>query len=55
MSVQNRINSLKERKQFLDLQILDEEKRPSPDDQVIHKLKAQKLLINDELLEISDV
>jgi|GEM_PF-3741849 len=53
MSEENRIYSLKQRKQRLDLQISDEEKRPSPDELTLHKLKAQKLTINDELLELS--
>lgn len=54
MSEENRINSLKQRKNFLNEKILDEEKRPTPDASVLHKLKAQKLQINDELLAFAD-
>lgn len=54
MTESNRITSLKQRKQFLDVRILDEEKRPTPDELVLHKMKAQKLLINDEILELSE-
>lgn len=54
MSEENRIHSLKQRKQRLDLKISDEEKRPSPDEVALHRLKAQKLTINDELLELSN-
>jgi hypothetical protein len=55
MSEENRINSLKQRKQRLDTKITDEEKRPSPDEATLHKLKAKKLSINDELLEMCSV
>ena len=54
MSETNRINSLKQRKQYLDLKITDEEKRPHPDELILHKLKAQKLLINDEIAAMAD-
>lgn len=54
MSEANRINSLKQRKQTLDMRILEEEKRPSPDEVALHRLKAQKLQINDEIAGLSE-
>ncbi|MEC7702525.1 MAG: YdcH family protein [Pseudomonadota bacterium] len=54
MSENNRINALKERKHYLDLKITDEEKRPHPDELILHKLKAQKLHINDQISALAD-
>ncbi len=46
-----RLDSLKARHAGLEAQIAEEERRPHPDDVVIHHLKKLKLRIKDELLQ----
>ena len=47
-----RITSLRGKHQNLDVKIEDEEKKPHPDDVIIHELKKQKLRIKDELIHL---
>lgn len=49
MSVQDRIESLKNKHQELETKIEAEEIRPHPDDTLIHDLKRQKLKLKDEI------
>jgi len=46
------LESLKIKHADLDAQIADEERRPHPDDDIIHYLKKQKLRIKDELAQL---
>ena len=48
-------NSLKSKHADLDAKIADEERRPHPDEDVIHDLKKQKLRIKDELAVLERV
>jgi hypothetical protein len=43
------LEALKTKHADLEARIADEERRPHPDDEVIHDLKKQKLRIKDEL------
>lgn len=45
----SRLETLKARHADLDRQLLDEVKRPNPDQNLVHQLKRQKLQIKDEL------
>lgn len=49
MSLQARIDSLKERHATLEAQIADEDHRPRPDDGMLSKLKLQKLRVKEEM------
>ena len=49
MIAEPHLESLKIKHADLDAKIADEERRPHPDDDVIHDLKKQKLRIKDEL------
>ncbi len=49
MALQNRIDSLKKQHEKLDRMIHEEEIRPGSDDSLLHKLKAQKLALKDEI------
>lgn len=44
-----RVDALRQKHNALESMIDDEEKKPLPDDVVIHDLKKQKLRIKDEL------
>lgn len=49
MIAEPHLESLKIKHADLEAKIADEERRPHPDDDVIHDLKKQKLRIKDEL------
>jgi hypothetical protein len=49
MSLQARIESLKERHSNLDARISDEDHRPRPDDMVLSRLKVEKLRLKEEM------
>jgi hypothetical protein len=53
MAVASHQESLKAKHADLDAQIAEEERRPHPDDVVIHHLKKMKLRIKDELMAMS--
>ncbi len=46
------LEALKIKHADLDAQIADEERRPHPDDDIIHNLKKLKLRIKDELAQL---
>jgi hypothetical protein len=52
MAVASHQESLKAKHADLDAQIAEEERRPHPDDVVIHHLKKLKLKIKDELMQL---
>jgi hypothetical protein len=52
MPAEPHLESLKTKHADLESRIADEERRPHPDDDVIHDLKKQKLRIKDELAQI---
>lgn len=49
MSLQSRIESLKERHATLELKIADEDHRPRPDAGAIARMKLEKLRLKDEM------
>lgn len=49
MSLQARLESLKERHALLDIQIADEDHRPRPDSLVLTRLKSEKLRLKEEM------
>ncbi len=49
MSLQARIDSLKERHASLETRISDEDHRPRPDDGTLSRLKLQKLRLKEEM------
>lgn len=49
MSLQSRIESLKERHATLESRIADEDQRPRPDSGTLAKLKVEKLRVKEEL------
>lgn len=49
MSLQERIDALKDKHRSLELAIDEENRRPKPDDIEIARLKKQKLMIKDEI------
>jgi hypothetical protein len=49
MSLEDRVQTLQEKKEDLERILEEEEKRPLPDNIVIHDLKRQKLAIKDEI------
>jgi len=49
MSLQARIESLKERHATLDARISDEDHRPRPDDDAMFRLKVEKLRVKEEM------
>jgi hypothetical protein len=53
MSLDERLDSLKTKHETLSVEIDAEEKRPHPDDIHLHELKKQKLLLKDEIAEMS--
>lgn len=53
MSIESRIDSLKDKHEALASAIEVEEARPHPDEIELHAMKRQKLQIKDELSEIS--
>ncbi len=49
MSLQARIDSLKERHHVLDAKVAAEDNRPRPDPDALMRLKGQKLKLKDEM------
>jgi len=49
MSLQTRLESLKERHAALDARILDEDQRPRPDTDMLTRLKVEKLHVKEEI------
>ncbi|HTR17201.1 MAG TPA: YdcH family protein [Acetobacteraceae bacterium] len=49
MSLQSRIESLKERHASLETRIVDEDHRPRPDELTLARLKREKLRLKEEL------
>ena len=53
MSLQARIDSLKDRHQTLESRIVAEDQRPKPDADALIRLKGEKLRLKDELERLS--
>ncbi len=53
MSVEQRIDALKERHRALEAALEEEFSRPRPDDLEVHSLKKRKLQIKDEIASIT--
>ena len=53
MSLQSRIESLKDRHSALEVRISDEDHRPRPDAEALSRLKHQKLRLKDEMERLS--
>ena len=49
MSLQSRMESLKDRHSNLEAQIFDEDHRPRPDDCTLSRLKLEKLRLKEEI------
>ena len=49
MNVEARLDALKERHTALENRILDEDQRPLPDSDTLHRLKVEKLHIEEEM------
>jgi hypothetical protein len=49
MSLQSHIEVLKERHASLDYRILEEDRRPRPDDSALSRLKLEKLRLKEEM------
>ncbi len=49
MSLQSRIETLKERHASLETRIADEDQRPKPDSEALARLKLEKLRLKDEM------
>jgi hypothetical protein len=52
MSLQDRLQMLKEKHAALDRAIEEENRRPLPNQDAIHDLKRQKLRIKDEIFQL---
>jgi hypothetical protein len=52
MSLQDRIEALKEKHAELERALDDESKRPLPNQDAVHDLKRQKLRIKDEIYQL---
>jgi hypothetical protein len=52
MSLQDRIEALREKHASLDRAIDEEVHRPLPNQEVVHDLKRQKLRIKDEIFQL---
>ena len=52
MSLQDRIEALKEKHASLDRALDEEIHRPLPNQEVVHDLKRQKLRIKDEIVQL---
>ncbi len=55
MSVEARIETLKERHAGLDARITAEEQRPRPDEDILTKLKLEKLHLKEEMVRLSEM
>ena len=49
MSLQTRLETLKERHASLEVRIADEDQRPRPDSDVLIRLKLEKLRVKEEI------
>jgi hypothetical protein len=49
MSLQAHLDALKERHAALELRISDEDQRPMPDSEELHRLKIEKLRVKEEM------
>jgi len=49
MSLQDRIGTLRARHSALEIELASEERRPSPNEVVIGRLKREKLRLKDEI------
>ena len=49
MTLQTRLDSLKERHAALETRIADEDQRPKPDSEILTRLKIEKLHIKEEM------
>lgn len=49
MSLQSRIEALKERHASLEVRIADEDQRPCPDSNILWQLKVEKLRLKEEM------
>ena len=49
MTLQARLEALKERHAALELQIADEDQRPRPDSETLKRLKVEKLRVKEEM------
>ncbi|WP_425403801.1 YdcH family protein [Hwanghaeella sp.] len=49
MSLEARIEALKEKHAHLEMKIDEENSRPMPDDALVHTLKREKLHLKDEI------
>lgn len=54
MSLQSRIDSLKDRHRVLEVRILDEDHRPQPNPDALMRLKGEKLRLKDEMERLSN-
>jgi hypothetical protein len=49
MSLQARLEALKERHSSLEMRIFDEDQRPQPDSEALNRLKIEKLHVKEEI------
>ena len=49
MTVQSRLDALKQRHAALEMRIADEDQRPRPDSETLARLKIEKLRVKDEI------
>lgn len=49
MSLQARLDALKERHASLETRIIDEDQRPRPDSETLNRLKIEKLHVKEEI------
>ena len=49
MTVQSRLDALKERHAALETRITDEDQRPRPDSETLTRLKIEKLRVKEEM------
>jgi hypothetical protein len=49
MSLENRLETLKERHAALEARIFEEDQRPRPDAETLARLKVEKLHVKDEM------
>lgn len=52
MSLQARLDALKERHSSLETRIIDEDQRPRPDSETLNRLKIEKLHVKEEIERI---
>jgi hypothetical protein len=55
MSLQSRIESLKERHSSLEMRIAEEDNRPRPDNETLARLKLEKLRLKEEIERLRGV